>query len=234
MIDNEFYRRCLFGEREELISHNIFEVTSFYHAMRVKKYIGIISEIMKDELYLLQEEDEIILNIEPSKSDTVFDESSMGLYTHSIMSLTGRLPMPKKYEDSAYAGKRLFDAQVDCVYKKVDEKKWLNVFNHTWWGQDDELYAMHTALKSCMSILMHKLIDNGDLDDTVSVKDMWQIIDSVIEDNSKGLPQRNPEFDEGKTSELALDAISNFYGEENFIENAVQQICDAYNINIEQ
>jgi len=49
-----------------------------------------------------------------------------------------------------------------------------------------------------------------------------------------GLPQRNPEFDEGKTSELALDAISNFYGEENFIENAVQQICNAYNINIEQ
>jgi len=81
---------------------------------------------------------------------------------------------------------------------------------------------------------MHKLIDSGDLDDTVSVKDMWKIIDSVIEENSKGLPQRNAEFDEGKTSELALDAISNFYGEENFIEKAVQQICKAYNINTEQ
>ena len=233
MIDNEFYRRCLFGDREELISHNIFEVTSFYHAIRVKEYIGMISEIMAEELYLLQEEDEIILQIHPSKSDTVFDESSMGLYTHSVMSLTGQLPMPKKYQDNEYAGKSLFDAQIDCVYKKVDENKWLNVFNNTWWGRDDELYALHTALKSCMSILMHKLME-GEMDETVRVKDLWTIIDSSIKDNATGLPMRNPEFDEGKTSDIALDVISNNYGKKEFIEKSVAEICDHYNINIKQ
>ena len=69
MIDNEFYRRHLFGDKHEEVSFNIFEVTNFYHAMRVKKYIAVVAEIMRQELWMLQDEDEVILDIDPRNSN---------------------------------------------------------------------------------------------------------------------------------------------------------------------
>jgi len=97
MIDNEFYRRHLFGDKHEEVSFNIFEVTNFYHAMRVKKYIAVVAEIMRQELWMLQDEDEVILDIDPRYSNTIFCEHGMNLYMHSIISKVGRLPLEKKY-----------------------------------------------------------------------------------------------------------------------------------------
>ncbi len=234
MIDNEFYRRYMFGDKEEEVSFSIFEVTSFYHAMRVKKYIGHVCDLMKQELYLLQDEDEVLLDIDPRKSNTVFCEHSMNIYMHSIISKVGRFPLPEDLNNN-FAGRDLFEFQKACVnndkYISKDNGRYLT-FKYTWWGKDDEIFAQQQALKSCMQVLMQELMQEDD-DKEVLVKDIYRVIE-VIDENTEGLPQRNPDFEDGETSDLALDTIAELWGKEKFVEKAVEKICKHYNIKIKQ
>ena len=234
MIDNEFYRRYLFGDIHEEVSFNIFEVTNFYHAMRVKKYIGIISEIMQQELWVLQDEDEVILDIPPKQSNTIFCDHSMDIYTHTVISKVGRLPLEKRYVNN-FAGKDLFEYQKAVVREdeniNSDLKK--KTFKYSWWGKDDEIYAMQEALKACLRMMMTTLLETGEPDEEVSVKQIYKVINE-IKANSEGLPVRNPDVMDGETSDLALDAISKYAGDKDFVEKSVADICEHYKINIEQ
>ena len=233
MIDNEFYRRYLFGDREEEVSFSIFEVTSFYHAMTVKKYIGHVCNLMKQELYLLQDEDEVILDIDPRVSNTIFCEHSMNIYMHSIISKVGRFPLPDDLNNQ-FAGRDLFEFQKACVNndKHIDKRFRKNTFKYTWWGKDDEIFAQQQALKTCMQVLMQELM-NDDEEKEILVKDIYKIIE-IINENTDGLPQRNPDFDDGETSDLALDTIAEYWGKDNFVELAVENICKHYKIKFKQ
>ena len=234
MIDNEFYRRHLFGDKHEEVSFNIFEVTNFYHEMRVKKYIAVVAEIMRQELWMLQDEDEVILDIDPRNSNTIFCEHGMNLYMHQIISKVGRLPLEKRYLNN-FAGKDLFEYQKAVVRqdKDIDKKLRQKTFDYSWWGKDDEIYAMQEALKSCMSMLMNILMTVGEPEDEITVRDIYNVI-GEIKENSEGLPMRNPEVMDGETSEIALDTIAKHLGDKDFIKKSVADICEHYKINIEQ
>ena len=158
----------------------------------------------------------------------------MNIYMHSIISKVGRFPLPEDLNNN-FAGRDLFEFQKACVnndkYISKDNGRYLT-FKYTWWGKDDEIFAQQQALKSCMQVLMQELMQEDD-DKEVLVKDIYRVIE-VIDENTEGLPQRNPDFEDGETSDLALDTIAELWGKEKFVEKAVEKICKHYNIKIKQ